>query len=123
MSILIQITFQNQQERYNFFHELLGKNWNTQFLEPYEFDEGISIKLEHYTMYETIEVPVVLQFIVDLAKGYGIIRFAEFFYSKIKNCNINSVKIEEKEIGKSLEDIEKALKDLEEKIRKKEKKD
>jgi len=118
MSVLIQITFHNQKERYNFFYELLGENWNTQFLEPYEFDEGISIKLEPYTIYETLEVPVDLQFFVHLAIGYGITKFAEFLYSKIKNCKINSVKVEEKEIGKSLENIEKALKDLEEKLRK-----
>ena len=119
MSILIKITFHNQKERNNFFHELLREYWNAQFLEPYVFDEGIAIKLERFSVFESLVVPAELQFFVHLAMGYEITKFAEFLYSKIKNCNINSVKVEEKEIGKSLEDIEKALKDLEEKLRKK----
>ena len=121
MSVLIQITFQSQTEIYKFFRELWGENWETQFEKPYEFDKGISIKFEPYRVVEALEIPVDLQFYVDLAYSYGVLRFAEWLFSKIKNRKINSVKLDEKEIGKSLEDIKKALKDLEKKLRKEKK--
>jgi len=119
MGISIKITFQNQQERYQFFHDIFGKEYHLKCNEPFDVSDGIKITILPYKIFESVEVPSDLQFFFHLALGYSITKSAEFLYSKIKNRKIKSISIEDSDIELEINKIEKRLEELQEKLSKK----
>ena len=116
MKISFKITFENQQERYDFFEELFGKEYQIRFNKPFDVHEGIKITFQPYRIFEALEVPADLQFFLNLALGYSITKSAEFLYSKIKNRKIKSINVEGKNIELELKQIEKRLEEIKEKL-------
>jgi len=116
--IPIKITFQNQIERNDFFREVLGSSYTLKTDTLMEIEDGVKVHFDPFPIFESTDIPVDLEFYVNLAYGYGITKLAEWFHSKIKNRKTKAVKIDEKDVKKSIESIEKAIKDLEEKLQK-----